>query len=280
MDTFPSPLVTSEWLVEHREGHGFDSVRVVDVRWGIDTGPQRDAYLEGHIPGAVFADLDIDLSDPVGERGRHPLPSAERFATVRKRLGIDRPVIAYDHRGGAVAARLWWMLDSIGHPVAVLDEGIEGWDGPLEAGEVVAELDQAPPAVPWPADRFIDADDVLGAIDRGALLLDARSAQRFAGESNPIDARPGHIPGSVSNPWTGNLGEDGRLAPAEALAIRLRELGLDDDSDLLASCGSGVTGCHNLLAARVAGHPGGRLYVGSWSHWSLDPERPIASGLV
>lgn len=264
------PLVTAEWLAEHQ-----DSVAVVDLRWAMDGGPKLDAYLEGHLPGAVFADLDADLSDPPGERGRHPLPSAEHFAQTRSKLGLgSKPVVIYDDQSGAQAARLWWMLDAVGHPAAVLDGGMQAWTGHLEQGPVEVQREEVA-VVPWPSDRFVDVDQVLPAIAGGAVLVDARSADRFAGHANPIDSRPGHIPGSVSRPWTANVDENGRLLPADRLATEFAQLGVTPGTDVVASCGSGVTGCHDLLAARVAGVSGGRLYTGSWSEWSLDPDRPV-----
>lgn len=266
----PGPLVSPEWLIDN-----IAQVRPVDVRWSMDGGPKRSDYLRAHLPGAVFADLDRDLSGPPGERGRHPLPSAEDFAMVRSRLGLgSKPVVAYDDQGGAVAGRLWWMLDAVGHPVAVLDGGIQAWTGPVEAGEVTAEPERVA-AVAWPDDRFIVAGDIEAAITAGAVLVDARSAARFDGRANPIDSRPGHIPGSVSRPWTDNIGGDGRFLPVEQLRSELLELGLVPGADVIASCGSGVTGCHDLLAARLIGVDGGRLYAGSWSEWSQDPDRPV-----
>ncbi len=268
--TLPGPLVSPEWLAEH-----LDEVRVVDVRWSMDDGPRLSDYLDGHLPGAVFADLDVDLSAPPGERGRHPLPTAESFAAARARLGLGTiPVVAYDDQGGSQAARLWWMLDAVGHPVAVLDGGIGAWSGPLEQGRVEVDAERVV-AVPWPEDRFIDVDDVEAAIAEGAVVMDARSADRFAGHANPVDSRPGHIPGSRSRPWTDNVDGSGRFKPAAVLEAELASIGVTDGATVVASCGSGVTGCHDLLAARVAGLDGGRLYTGSWSEWSQDRARPV-----
>lgn len=279
----PGPMVDADWLAAY-----LGEVTVVDSRWSMADGPRLDDFRAGHIPGAVFADLDADLSDPPGVRGRHPLPSAEDFAAARARLGITAmPVVVYDDQGGSQAARLWWMLDAIGHPAAVLDGGLHAWPGPLETGDPTVgrsadgESAQGPDGVgtvevvPWPADRFIDADAIEAAIASGAVVLDARSAERFGGQPNPIDGRPGHIPGSVSRPWTENVGDDGRFLASETLAEELGALGVRPGSDVVASCGSGVTGCHDLLAARLAGVEGGRLYVGSWSEWSQDPDRPV-----
>lgn len=269
MTQLPGPLVSARWLAEH-----LDDVILADVRWNIAVGPQPDEHAAGHLPGAVFVDLDADLSAPAGPRGRHPLPTPEAFAAARTRLGLaGRPIVAYDAANGAIAARLWWLLDSIGVDAAVLDGGLAAWTGPQESGPVVpTPVDVA--MVPWPDDRFVGVDDVLGAIAAGATHLDARSSERFAGEANPIDARPGHIPGSFSRPWQDNLDEGGRFRTAAELAV---ELGPGVHSDIVASCGSGVTGCHTLLAARLAGNRGGRLYTGSWSEWSLDEQRPVAT---
>lgn len=270
----PSPVVSPEWLVGQ-----LDQVQLVDVRWSMDGGPKRSDFEAGHLPGAVFADLDADLSDPPGDRGRHPLPTPAHFAEVRARLGLSgRPVVAYDDQSGAVAGRLWWMLDAIGHPAAVLDGGIQAWGGELETGAgVEPELDPIEP-VPWPDDRFVEADDLSLAIDDGAVLIDARSHERFIGTPNPIDPRPGHVPGARSRPWTDNVGADGRFLPVEDLRAALAELGVAPGASVMASCGSGVTGCHDLLAARLIGVRGGRLYTGSWSEWGLDEDRPVATG--
>lgn len=271
MCIFPSPVVSAQWLAANRE-----SVRIVDVRWSIPTGPKRGDYEQGHIPGAVFADLDRDLSSPAGKRGRHPLPTSDAFARTRCQLGMDLPVVAYDDCGGSVASRLWWMLDSIGVEAAVLDGGLQSWTGALVQGnEAVAPASVV--AIPWPEDRFVEASAVLACVAGGAKLVDARATERFAGDPNPIDSRPGHIPGASSRPWQNNLDEAGRfLAPTE-LQEEFARLGLNDETGLVACCGSGVTGCHNLLAARLAGHAFGRLYTGSWSEWSQDPDRPVAT---
>lgn len=274
MNLFPSPVVSAQWLASN-----LGAVQLADVRWAMGEGPKREAFEAGHLPAAVFVDLDADLSDPPGERGRHPLPSPERFAEVRGRLGLDdRPVVAYDDQGGAQAGRLWWMLDAIGHEVAVLDGGIQAWAGELEVGPSVEPGREPAGVVDWPADRFVEADEVLSAIEGGAVLVDARSRERFVGEPNPIDPRYGHVPGARSRPWTENVGADGRFLPIEELRAGLRSVGVEPGTDLVASCGSGVTGCHDLLAARLIGIEGGRLYTGSWSEWAGDPDRPVETG--
>ena len=223
----PAPVVSARWLADN-----LDAVRLADVRWALGEGPKREEFEQGHLPGAVFIDLDTDLSAPPGQRGRHPLPTPEHFAEVRGRLGlVDRPVVAYDDQSGAQAARLWWMLDAIGHEAAVLDGGLQAWTGELEIGPGTPPTPMLVESVPWPADRFVEAGDVLAAIEAGAVL------------------RAG-----------------------------LAALGVDPGTDVVASCGSGVTGCHDLLAARLVGLNEGRLYTGSWSEWSLDDRRPVATG--
>ncbi|MFW6640071.1 sulfurtransferase [Nocardiopsis algeriensis] len=278
--TEPLPLpvaVSSDWLLAHR-----DDVSVVDSRWYMDGRSGRDAYLAGHIPGAVFADVDTDLAAPASpEGGRHPLPSAADFARTLGRLGIgDRArVVVYDDAGGSVAARLVWMLRVLGTPAAFLDGGLQTWAGELEEGE------HTPPAVHrtpqhWPADRIVHTDTVLaGTSDPRQLILDARARGRYTGEQPaPVDARPGHVPGARSAEWTGNLGPDGLLASPEALRERFAALGADGTRTVTVYCGSGVTACHDLLALEHAGHSGARLYPGSWSLWGGDDSLPVETG--
>lgn len=271
---WPSPIVEASWLQAN-----LDSVLVADVRWSMDQGPHQQDFLDGHIPGAIFVNLDSDLSAPPGSGGRHPLPTPVEFAQALSRLGIDgsKPVVAYDDRSGAVAARLWWMLDALELPVAVLNGGLGAWVGSLDAGPGSTTPCSFEPK-PWPPDRFIDADAIGEAERSGAILLDARSSERFRGEPNAIDERPGHIPGASSRPWTDNLGPDGRFAEVDVLRAELGSLGVTPERQLVASCGSGVTACHDLLACRIAGISTGQLYVGSWSEWGADASRPVATG--
>jgi thiosulfate/3-mercaptopyruvate sulfurtransferase len=276
--TLAGPLVTADWLYDRLDG-----VRVVDVRWYLDGRSGRDAYRAGHIPGAVWADLDHDLAGPSAPLlGRHPLPAPEQFAHAMERLGIshDDTVIAYDDASGSIAGRLWWMLDAIGVQAAVLDGGLAAWQRPLS-------LEDATPAPGrfvargWPAERFADADEVdrMRRDDGGAALIDARAFARFTGEEASIDPRPGHIPGARSVPWSENVDPaTGRLLPADELRDRLAALGIGADTRVVASCGSGVTACHDLLALRIAGVGDTALYTGSWSGWSSDPARPVAVG--
>ena len=268
------PLVTAEWLDDHL---GDDDLVVVDVRWSVADGAKRTDYEAGHIPGAVFADLDVDLSGPSSPAtGRHPLPTAIAFADALGRLGIGdiTRVVAYDDAGGIIAARLWWMLDILGRDVAVLDGGIQVWDGKLSTvGQKPNEASFT--ARPWPVGRCISIDALHSMLDGDVVVLDARSVDRYA-HGAEIDPRPGHIPGALSAPATDNL-RDGRWARPGALNEHYRSLGAEGEN-VIAYCGSGVTACAALLGRRLAGLPEGRLYVGSWSQWGSDPDRPATEG--
>lgn len=264
------PLVSAAWLADH-----LDDVRVVDVRWYLDGRSGRAAYRAGHLPGAVWLDVDAELSGWASPAaGRHPLPRAEQFAAVLGRVGIAQgtPIVAYDDAGGSIAARLWWMLRAIDQPGAVLDGGIGAWSGPLTS--------DVPDVTPlhrdvrtWRPERFVDANEVAAA---DAVVYDARSRERYAHGDPAIDPRPGHVPGARSAPWTANLGADGRLLPADAL----REIySAAADRGAIAYCGSGVTACLDLLAMEVAGIERTALYDGSWSQWGSDPSRPVEEGV-
>jgi thiosulfate/3-mercaptopyruvate sulfurtransferase len=276
-EAFPDgPLVEAEWLRAH-----LAEVRVVDVRWYLDGRSGRDAYLTGHIPGAVWADIDHDLSAPAAPiAGRHPLPSPAYFAAALGRLGIANgdTVVAYDDASGSIAGRLWWMLDSIGERAYVLDGGIATWIGALDRDAPVAPAPVEFSARAWPTDRFADAAEV-DRLRRELPLLDARAFSRFTGDEPSVDAVPGHVPGARSAPWTENVDpETGRFLPADVLRRRFAALGVEDGTRAITSCGSGVTACHDLLALRLAGFGDGALYTGSWSGWSSDPDRPVALG--
>ncbi len=274
----PGHLVDGRWLERN-----LDRVRVADVRWYRDRSG-RDAYRQGHIPGAVWVDVDRDLADPpTPEGGRHPLPSPERFAAAMAALGIgDRDaVVAYDDASGSIAARLWWMLRAVGVEAAVLDGGLPAWSGGLQTDTP----EPAPAAFaprPWPAASVADTAAV-GELrhDPDALLLDARAAARFTGEVVEIDPRGGHIPGARSAPWSDNVDPaTGRLRDAGELRQRFEAKGAGEAATVVAYCGSGITACHHLLALAVAGFEHGVLYPGSWSAWSADPQRPAALGGV
>lgn len=272
--TTVTPFVDVTWLIDH-----LGDVVPVEVRWcGLDEDPVA-AYLAGHIPGAVRLDLDDDLAaPPTTAGGRHPLPTPEAFASACARVGLgdDTVVVAYDHGPGAFAARLAWMLRVTGHEAAVLSGGIAAWSGALETGPSSRPASAFTPK-PWPADEIADADQAA-ALAAGAdtVLVDARSADRFRGETEPIDARPGHIPGAINLPFADNLDETGRLREAAWLAERFDDVA--GATDAAVSCGSGVTACHDILAMEQAGFARPRLFVGSWSAWSADPTRPAATG--
>lgn len=263
---------------------------LLDCRFDLsEPGAGRRAYAAGHIPGARYADLNLDLSSPVTSAGgRHPLPAPDVLAGFFTAAGIgDRTqVIAYDEANGSFAARAWWLLGWLGHTaVAVLDGGFKAW---VAAGQPLEAGDPAPvrggtklvfTARPRPQ-TWLTAADVQRALeDPRRLLVDARAAERFAGTVEPLDRVAGHVPGAVNHPFTANLTEDGRFQPLGELRRRwLARLGGTEPSDAILMCGSGVTACHNILAMTSAGLPGGRLYPGSWSEWIRDPERPVARG--
>jgi thiosulfate/3-mercaptopyruvate sulfurtransferase len=260
---------------------------LLDVRWQLSVAKAageppfdgRAAYAAGHIPGAVFVDLDRELASAAGPRGRHPLPDVAEFGAVMRRAGVSAsvPVVVYDGGQGWAAARAWWLLRWTGHPdVRVLDGGLPTWEGPLQSsvpGPALAEGDFRP--MPGPA-GLLDAD-AAAALARSGVLFDARAGERYRGEVEPIDRVGGHIPGAVSAPTNENVGPDGRFLPAEELGARFKALGAGDGSEVGVYCGSGVSGAHEVLALAVAGIPAA-LYVGSWSEWSSDPSRPVAVG--
>jgi thiosulfate/3-mercaptopyruvate sulfurtransferase len=247
------------------------ALRIVDARWYLGRpGEGRVAYDAGHLPGAIHVDMDTDLVAPSGP-GRHPLPEPAVLAARLGALGLGsgHDVVIYDDVGGWVAARLWWMLDDLGHgAVSVLDGGFPAW---VDAG---LPTTAAVPA--WPVATLALADHWTKVIDRDGLrarlgevvLLDARSAPRYRGEVEPIDPIAGHIPTAINAPVDGNLGPGGSFLRADALRARYDGLGAAGSVDVVASCGSGVSACHDALAMRLAGLPDPILYPGSWSDWS------------
>ncbi|MFJ1588666.1 sulfurtransferase [Kitasatospora albolonga] len=251
---------------------------LLDVRWQLGGPHGRPAYEAGHLPGAVFVDLDTELAGPAGSGGRHPLPDPEDFGAVMRRAGVGQstPVVVYDGGQGWAAARAWWLLRWTGHPdVRVLDGGLAAWTGGLTTE--IPDPDEGdfrpePGALPT-----LDADGAA-ALARSGLLLDARAAERYRGDVEPIDRVGGHIPGAVSAPTTSNVAEDGRYLPAERLAERFAALGAGKTGESVGVyCGSGVSGAHEVLALEIAGIRAA-LYPGSWSEWSADPARPVATG--
>ena len=283
MSRAPSPyttLVSSDQLSRHVNDPGWV---VFDCRFVLgDPGLGRARWLEGHVPGARYADLDKDLSSPVTpESGRHPLPDAEGFSAKLRAWGVSNvsQVVVYDDARGAIAGRMWWLLRYLGHPgVAVLDGGFEKWrdEGrPLERGE-------PPPA--GTGDFTGQADDSTWVTtaelenaleDDDTVVIDARSPERYSGGKESVDSEGGHIPGSVNHFLQANLDESGCFRSAAELREIYAKLG---KARTIHSCGSGVTACHNLLAMEIAGMTGSRLYVGSWSEWIRSPRRPRATG--
>lgn len=260
---------------------------IVDCRFALsDPAAGRLNYLDAHIPGAVYADLDQDLSAPVrpGETGRHPLPDAQVFAATLGRWGIDESVqvVAYDDMGGMIAGRLWWMLRWMGHDAAaVLDGDWRAWQRearPTEAGE--QSRSPRPFSAHVRSEWLAGADEILAQLgESGLQLLDARAEERYRGRNETLDAKGGHIPGAKPAPFSDNLDEEGYFRSPEALRARFTNLvGDTSPEDVVLYCGSGVSAAHNLLAMVHAGLGAPRLYVGSWSEWITDPNRPIATG--
>ncbi len=260
------PFVDAGWLAGHRA-----EVVLADVRWYLDGRSGRAEFEAGHLPGAVFVDLDRVLAGPPGPAvGRHPLPDPAVFARGMGEAGIGdgSTVVAYDDAGGVVAARLVWMLRALGVGTALLDGGLAAGGGPLETGP--ASVAPARFTVrPWPADRLAGIDE----LDEG-ILLDARDRNRFSGEHEPVDPRPGHIPGARNVPAREMLDAEGRLRPHEVLRAQLAEAGVTSGSEVIASCGSGVNACHTLLVLEALGVPRARLFPGSYSQWS-HTDRPV-----
>ncbi|MEJ8671467.1 sulfurtransferase [Streptomyces sp. MS1.AVA.1] len=264
---------------------GDDPPVLLDVRWQLSLAKAsgeppfdgRAEYEAGHIPGAVYVDLDRELASAPGSRGRHPLPDLAEFGTAMRHAGVTSgtPVIVYDGGQGWAAARAWWLLRWTGHPdVRVLDGGLPTWEGPLETSvPTPAEGDFEP--VPG-ATELLDADSAA-ALARSGVLLDARAGERYRGEVEPIDPVGGHIPGALSAPTNENVAADGRFLPAGQLAARFKALGASEGTAVGVYCGSGVSAAHQVLALEVAGIPAA-LYVGSWSEWSSAPSRPVAVG--
>ncbi|MFE6037872.1 sulfurtransferase [Streptomyces sp. NPDC056452] len=250
---------------------------LLDIRWQLGGPHGRPDYEAGHIPGAVFVDLDAELAGPAGSGGRHPLPRPETFGAAMRRAGVSHgtPVVVYDGGLGWAAARAWWLLRWAGHPdVRVLDGGLAAWTGELSTKIPTpdeGDFRPEPGALP-----LLDAD-AAAALARSGLLLDARAAERYRGDVEPIDRVGGHIPGAVSAPTVQNVAEDGRFLPAGSLASRFAALGAGAGTEVGVYCGSGVSGAHEVLALEIAGHRAA-LYAGSWSEWSSDESRPVATG--
>jgi thiosulfate/3-mercaptopyruvate sulfurtransferase len=263
-----------------------DTVAILDCRHELGRPQWSDeAYAQGHIPHAIQAHLDRDLSAPIGpQTGRHPLPDVAKLAETLGRWGVDATVqvVAYDQGNGAYGARAWWLLRWLGHEkVAVLDGGFAAWQ---EAGLPVShESATRPPRTFTPRIKdgaFVTAAQVQQALaSKSIALVDARGADRFAGENETIDPVAGHVPGATNRPFSKNLDAGSRFLPAEELRRQWTALlGTRPPAEVVAMCGSGVTACHNLLALELAGLSGAKLYPGSWSEWIRDPARAVAKG--
>ncbi len=253
-------------------------VTLLDVRYRLGSTTGRQEHEEAHLPGAAYVDLDTDLAAPAGAGGRHPLPEPEVFAEAMRRAGVrrGRPVVVYDDWAAHAAGRAWWLLSFHGHPdVRVLDGGLGAWreeGGALHAGRVAPE----------PGDFVCSAGAGRPVVDADrvpdvGVLIDARAAERYRGESEPVDPVAGHVPGAVNVPTSLNLRADGRFRSPEELRTLYAAVGAVPGADVAAYCGSGVTATHDLLALEVAGVRAA-LYPGSWSGWITDPTRPVATG--
>jgi thiosulfate/3-mercaptopyruvate sulfurtransferase len=275
---------------------------LLDVRWRLGGAPGRELYQVGHIPGAVFVDLDRELAGPPGEGGRHPMPAAGDFEAAMDHAGVDagRLVVVYDDADSTAAARAWWLLRYFGHPsVRVLDGGFRAWTAAGHAAESgpsgapgspgSIELPGTPSIAPAPGTPLgdfsaspghlplLDADGAA-ALARNGLLLDARARERYRGEVEQVDPVAGHIPGAVSAPTAENVNADGTFRPAAELAARFTGLGATTDNvEIGVYCGSGITAAHEALALTLAGISAA-VYIGSWSDWITDPARPVATG--
>ncbi|MFF8373394.1 sulfurtransferase [Streptomyces lydicus] len=254
---------------------------LLDVRYQLGGPPGRPVYEAGHLPGAVYVDLDSELAGAPGPAGRHPLPDLDVFAAAMRAAGVraDRPVVVYDGGQGWAAARAWWLLRWSGHPdVRVLDGGLAAWQAAGQELSTDKEAPQAGDFTPAPGALPLLTADGAAALARRGVLLDARAGERYRGEVEPIDRVAGHIPGAVSAPTTENVAEGGTVfRDASELAERFAALGATADAEVGVYCGSGVSAAHQVLALAVAGIPAA-LYVGSWSEWTADPARPVATG--
>ncbi len=267
------PLVSPAELAAN-----LDRFTVLDVRYLMGGPPGSEQHRAGHVPGAAFVDLDRDLADPPGAGGRHPLPDPARFEAAMRRAGVcrDRPVVVYDDWQGRAAARAWWLLRHHGHgDVRVLDGGWTAW---LEEGHAVdtGETSAVPGDFAVSDTSGMPVVEVEG-VPAVEVLIDARAAERFSGQVEPVDPVAGHIPGAVNVPTTENLDERGRFRSPARLREAYARVGADTSASVAAYCGSGVTAAHDVLAMEVAGISAA-LYPGSWSGWITDPERRVETG--
>lgn len=260
------------------------NVQILDCRFSLaDADYGQRVYSEAHLPGACFMHLDNDLSSPITpESGRHPMPDVDKLADKLRSYGLnsDQQVVVYDDCGGAMAARTWWLLRWLGHDaVAVLNGGYPHWvEAGLEVTQAMPQTEHGDFAVNLRDEMNVSVDEVLKSLDDQTItLVDARGAERYRGEQEPIDPVAGHIPGALNRPLTDNL-ENGLFKPAAQLQAEWQQLlGSAGPQEIVHYCGSGVTACHNQLAMMVAGITGTRIYAGSWSEWIREPKRPIAT---
>ncbi len=271
-------LVDADWLASHPE------VVLVDLRWYLDGRSGRDAFVNRHLPGAIFIDLAVALSAAgPATHGRHPLPTPEAFSATlaANGIGAHTQVVAYDDSGGGTAGRFVIMLRSIGRRAALLDGGIKSWAGPFETGPGLPSTPVAAVTpIPWPTSFIATNEGLDTALEQpGVVLVDARAVERFRGEDEPIDRVAGHIPGAVNLPVSDVIDPDtGRYRTPDQLRSRFASRGIDEATSVIASCGSGVSACADLVALELAGFGPGRLFVPSWSGWSADHSRPVAQG--
>ncbi len=272
------PLVSVERLKQVLDEGELDP-HLLDVRWLLNAPSQRAEYDRAHLPGAQWVEFEQSLSGEPGEGGRHPMPDPETFAAAMRAAGVTdaRPVVIYDQANSLAASRAWWLLKHFGHErVHVLDGGMDAWQA---AGYPVTDQVQEVPEGDFVATpgctTLLEADQAAELADR-AVLLDARPADRFRGENETIDPVAGHIPGAVSMPALANLDADGRFLPPDDLALRFTAAGVQPETEVGVYCGSGVQATHLALALEASGlNPRTGVYVGSWSHWITDPERPV-----
>lgn len=283
IDTVAGVLVGADELA--RELESAEPPVLLDVRWALGDPHGHQHYLDGHLPGAVYVDLETELaSPPVPADGRHPLPHLDDLRAAARRWGIKgwgskegSAVVAYDDSGNLAAARAWWLLRWAGiADVRLLDGGLNAWRGPLETG--AGRSSEPGDVVLEPGHLPVLSMDEAAALPGTGALLDARAGERYRGEQEPIDPRAGHIPGALSAPTGENLAPDGRFRPPGELAARFRSMGADGVAGPVGVyCGSGVTAAHQIAALAIAGIEAA-LYPGSWSQWSNHPDRPVATG--
>ncbi|WP_114662956.1 sulfurtransferase [Polynucleobacter necessarius] len=273
-----TPLITANQLEEIFNSG--EEVLLCDCRFDlVDPLAGKKAYEESHIPGAIYVDLDHDLSGQKnGRNGRHPLPSPEDWAQTKTRLGItpNTLVVAYDKQGSVYASRLWWMLKATGHAkVQVLDGGLDSWNGPM--GTVLRLPNPAAKGIePRPYAGLVLVDEVVGNLQtQKYTIMDARANDRFHGQNETLDPVGGHIPGALNRFFKDNLSATAFKSAEQLFHDFVELLGPIKPSEVIHQCGSSVTACHNLLAMELAGLKGSRLYAGSWSEWCSDTSRPI-----